>query len=991
MEFRILGPLYADAGTGHGPALIRQPLLQSALAVLLLRANRPCPRGLLVEALWAGEPPGSPDAALRVCISRLRRCLGDCASRLESIGPPGGRAPGHRQQRGYMMTVRPGELDVDEFTDLVAQGQAELDTGGAAAAATSLVHALALWGDPPLPDLPESEVIAADIERLTNLRQTATDALIEARLAAGETEQVLGQLRALVASSPARERTYSQLMRAYHALGMRKEALEVYQLARRAIREQQGAEPGQALAALHKRILAEEMASESAAHLSAISLAGPMMLGWQAPPPPGDFVGRDAEIAAIMDRLSGPPVPVTVITGGPGTGKSATAAAAALRLRQCFTDGQLYAELGGVEHPRDPQDALADMLRAMGIPARSVPQPGPARAAMYRSLLAGRKVLVIGDDAATAGQVRLLLPAASGAAVLVTSRGRLSGLAGAATVELGGLPDEDALSLLSRAAGAARVAAEPVGARGIVAACGGLPLALRLAATTLAARPGLTLAWLARELSGSRVLDVLTAEDTSVRSTIGASYRAVPAAARAAVSVAAAVMPGDIPGWALAELAHGDAAIGDRLAAVGLLAPVQTESESGGHRYRMHRLTRAFVREHAPVERDTAAVMRLRAGWLRRCGQAVATAEAVPFLPVQASKPRPGAAAPDADDGWLTPDWLDREHANLLAAADQASAAGAHADAIALAGPIAARQWMRGGYVDAIESWRVIADRASAADRLIAAKAQHYLAALMAGSHEQAADASALLAACVPVLEQAADLETAAYGWCLLGRYASAGHRHAAAIKMARRAWRHGRDGPRGTLVRCCARTLLGLTLARMGMFDEASRHCLQARSDARMLNQPVYEVHAVQALAQVLILRGDYRQAVGVCAEGITLAREYGGVVDEARLELIAARARQCNRDYATAAASLLAAADVFRDARLVLDEVTARSLAAACYRSARSQAMADGEVARVSQLLAHGRAADADWVAAAAERACRLLTEGEPAPEAARRVRSG
>ena len=99
MEFRILGPLYANAGTGQGPAVIRQPLLQSALAVLLLRANRPCPRNWLIEALWAGEPPAAPDAAMRVCISRLRHCLGDCAERLDSLGPPGGRAPGHRQQR----------------------------------------------------------------------------------------------------------------------------------------------------------------------------------------------------------------------------------------------------------------------------------------------------------------------------------------------------------------------------------------------------------------------------------------------------------------------------------------------------------------------------------------------------------------------------------------------------------------------------------------------------------------------------------------------------------------------------------------------------------------------------------------------------------------------------------------------------------------------------------------------------------------------------
>ncbi|HYK27025.1 MAG TPA: AfsR/SARP family transcriptional regulator, partial [Streptosporangiaceae bacterium] len=226
MEFRILGQLHADAGTGQGPAAVRQPLLRSALAVLLLRANRPCPRDWLIDALWGNEPPSSPETSLRVCISRLRRDLGDCAARLESVGPPGGRTIGHRWQRGYTMRVRPGELDVDEFGDLLWQGRAELDTGNAAAAATSLVQALALWGDPPLPDLPETEAITADVSALTEQHRAASEALIDARMRAGEHVQVLGQLRAMVRADPARERTCAQLMRAYHALGMHAEALD---------------------------------------------------------------------------------------------------------------------------------------------------------------------------------------------------------------------------------------------------------------------------------------------------------------------------------------------------------------------------------------------------------------------------------------------------------------------------------------------------------------------------------------------------------------------------------------------------------------------------------------------------------------------------------------------------------------------------------------------------------------------------------------------
>jgi DNA-binding SARP family transcriptional activator len=610
MEFRILGPLYADPGTGVGPAAIGQPLLRSALAVLLLRANMTCPSSFLIEALWDGEPPGSPAAALRVCISRLRRALGDCAERLQSIGPPGGRAPIHRQQRGYVIVVRPGELDVDEFTDLADQAQAELDSGNAAMAAASFVQALALWGDPPLPDIPRSAVIASAVERLKAQRESVQDSLIDARLAAGEHEQVLGQLRAAVLADPGRERTCAQLMSACHALGLRKEALHVFQIARKTTLEQQGAEPGPVLTDVYKQILAEETAiARSARQVIRVS-AAPGAPGAQAPAPPPDFTGRSAEIAVICREAMSPGVPVVVVSGGPGMGKSAIAATAALRLRQGFTDGQLYAELGGLEHPRDPQDVLADMLQSMGVPMRGVPSAGPARPALYRSLLAGRRALVIADDAATAAQLRPLIPAPDGAAVVVTSRSRLPGLAGASIVELDGLPEDDALRLLSQTAGRDRIAAELSAASVIVGICAGMPLALRLAGITLAARPGLTVAGLAHDMQRGSALD-LQAEDVSVRASIGSSYRAVSGAARSALSRLSVTAPGAIAARQLADLAGASAAA--ELAAAGLLAPVRM-AEAGEH-YSIHPLVRAYAAEQMldNASRPDAPLTRKRA------------------------------------------------------------------------------------------------------------------------------------------------------------------------------------------------------------------------------------------------------------------------------------------------------------------------------------------------------------------------------------------
>ena len=204
------------------------------------------------------------------------------------------------------MHVRPGELDVDEFTDLAAQGQSELDSGNAAAAAASFVQALALWGDPLLPDLPDSPALASDIARLVNHRQAVMDSLIDARLAAGEHDQILAQLRAAVVADPGRERTCEQLMRACHSVGLRKEALDVYQMARRATLEQQGAEPGPALGVLYRRILAEETATDYGLASARRPASPPRLHGWQPPAAPADFAGREREIAAIVSGVRGP-------------------------------------------------------------------------------------------------------------------------------------------------------------------------------------------------------------------------------------------------------------------------------------------------------------------------------------------------------------------------------------------------------------------------------------------------------------------------------------------------------------------------------------------------------------------------------------------------------------------------------------------------------------------------------------------------------------
>ena len=987
MEFRILGPLYANAGNGTGPARISQPLLQSALAVLLLRANRPCPRQWLIEALWGSEPPDQAESALRVCISRLRGSLGDCADRLHSVGPPGGSAPGHRQQRGYLMAVRPGELDVDEFADLASQGEAELELGNAAAAASSLMQALALWGDPALPDLPDTPVVSAAVTGLIGQRTAAADALIDARLAAGEHHQVVAQLRAAALADPARERTCAQLMRAYAAMGMAQEALATYQRARRAMLQEQGIEPGPVLVSLQRRILETDNATESAGKRPARLIVGRNSLpAWQAPPPPADFVGRSDELRALVDHLSGPGVPIAVLCGGPGSGKSALAAFAAAELRAKYGGGQLYAELGGIGSPRDPQDVIADVLYGLGIRPSNMPPAGPARAGLYRTITAERPVLVIADDAASPAQVRALVPPTAGSALVVTSRSRLTGVASAQLLELAGLADADAVTLLRRVAGASRVDADPAALATVLKVCAGLPLALRLAGARLAARPGLTMAALVRILTSDQGLEALAADDISMRAALAPSYRTLTAEAQAALRDVAMWVPGDIPAWTLATQDGSDISVAEEISATGLLTAAGDQSH-GGH-YWMHPLTRRFVTSVAPPQNAGAAspswvaaqsstLPPVLVGWLLRADVAITRLTAVPFMsPV----PVPSGLSGSVSAGSVSAGsgagraWFDAERDNLRAAVDKACTVDA-ALAAALASRVAVTDCLRGSYGDAINSWRSVAARAHADDdSRLEAIASYFQAAVIAESHGRIWEAIDLLQRHLPILEETGEKPLAALGQCLLGRCASAYGKNALAVEALRHSERLVTDDPAYDAARCLTSAVRGLTVARMGMSSAGADSCQRAIRQARVLGEPAYEAMAIRALAQVHILDRNYSAASAMCAEGIRISRAYGSEIAAARFLILLGRTRHCDNDPATAAAPLLEAIEVFRATGSAVEEATAASLLAACRQQSGDRMQSAIHLRQVADVLERAGTRDVNLRAAVAQTACEI-----------------
>ncbi len=644
MRFKILGPLEIENDDEKSVPVSRR-LHRSTLALLLLNAGQPCSIAALVSALWADSPPLSPEVSLRSCVYGIRKLL-----------PDGQRLRTHPS--GYLIQVNTGELDLHSFRDLVAKGRDALDGGNPLDAATALAQALDLWRDPPICDLPD--VRAKD--KLLDQRKEAQDALMDARLALGRHRQVLAELRSIVTADPLREHAWAQLITALYRCGARAEALAAYGRLRLTLVSSYGIEPGPELQDLHKKVLADDPAlmagvETCAQPVRAISTSPSTgtteIEPWQpgspggsiqhpAPAPPpmlvrpacqlpasvADFTGRKQELADLLTRMPGEGMAVTVLAGMPGVGKTELAVHAAHARRGAFPDGQLCAWLDDGGSPRDPQIVLGELLRGLGVATGDIPVSRFEREAMYRSILAGRRVLVLADGATSAAQVRPLLPGTAGSAVLVTSRSRLADLDGARIIELGGMLPVDSVSLLHKISGRGMKGADAESALAIAAMCGYLPLAIRIAGARLADDPDLSVPGLVDLLyNDSRRLDELSVGDQSVRARFAAAACGLSGTARAVLALlAAAAGPRDTPGWLISSMLFEDPAanlVAPALANAGLLHRVHGVPTTGGSKgpaYRMHPLVRAYagelLAEANPGLIGAATGRLLASGWL---------------------------------------------------------------------------------------------------------------------------------------------------------------------------------------------------------------------------------------------------------------------------------------------------------------------------------------------------------------------------------------
>jgi DNA-binding SARP family transcriptional activator len=554
MRFSVLGPLLAEADDGT-PLVLTRPSQRSTLAVLLMYARQPPTRAQLIDALWGDEPPGDAETALRVRMRDLRRGMGGHDRLLT-----------HRS--GYQVLIEPGELDAAGFRDLAAHGRAALDAGSAEDAARLLGQACSLWRDPPLIDLPDTPLMRLSANALLEQRRDVREWLIDARLALGQEHEVLAQVRAVIAADQLAEHPHVQLMLALYRCGQKSAALAAYTRLRDLTTREFGQDPGPEAQALLRQMLDDS--PDLMFRPRPLTAPGYLRPAWtpvcQLPAPPPDFTGRAAAIEALARRMPAASVAVTVITGPPGVGKTALAVKAGHLAGAQFSDGQLYAALGGTGQARAPFDVLGELLRSLGVPPPRVPAGLAERAALYRSVLAGRRVLLVADDAASAAQVRPLLPGTAGSAVVVTSSSRLADLEGASSVALTGLSTDEAVTFLGKIAGWQRVHAEPGAAAAIAVACAGLPLALRIAGARLAANPARRLADLAAAVSDTgRLLGELSIGDLSVSRRLDTAWRALDPRSRKALRTLAKAGLRDLPGSLVLSAAAGAPAVAQAL------------------------------------------------------------------------------------------------------------------------------------------------------------------------------------------------------------------------------------------------------------------------------------------------------------------------------------------------------------------------------------------------------------------------------------------
>ncbi|MFE2917769.1 BTAD domain-containing putative transcriptional regulator [Kitasatospora indigofera] len=655
-RYGILGAL--EVRHGGRPAAVERPRHRAVLTWLLLHADRLVTTEQLVDAVWGENPVATARGRVHAAVSELRKTL-----------RAGGSQPLVSRNGGYCLLTEGATVDAVRFRQGVAGARRLACDGDPAGAASALREGLSLWRGTALAGL-EAPFAGAARAHLEEERFAAQELLADLELSLGRHQELVPELGAVLDRYPTREGIAERLVLALYRSGRQTDALAVVRRVRRRLGEEYGLDPGRSIGDLESAVLRGDpallgaprrpretaaipagpperqpvvpspgtgpsQAPEPSPALDPPAAPGPsprsvaphsvapQFRPAQLPPAVADFAGRCAELGELQEQLrqaagqaGAPGARVCAVTGPGGIGKTELALHAAHRAAGLFPDGQLHADLrGGERVPAPPAEVLAGFLRALGVPAGAVPAAAEDRAALYRSVLAHRRLLVVLDDARDAGQIRPLLPGSGRCAVVVTGRSKLAGLVGAHRVDLERLDDTEAHALFAGALGPRRAAAEPEATAEVLAACAGLPLALRIVAARLTVRRHWTVAAMSARLGDhGRRLDELRIDDLAVRTCFETSYRRLAAPGghgRAPDPARAFRLLGIAPGSgisrpaaaALLDLSPRQAdEVLEHLVDAGLL-----ESPAPGH-YRLHDLLRLFAAERAAAEESEAAL-----------------------------------------------------------------------------------------------------------------------------------------------------------------------------------------------------------------------------------------------------------------------------------------------------------------------------------------------------------------------------------------------
>jgi DNA-binding SARP family transcriptional activator len=884
MEFRLFGEVEVLAA---GQLLdVGTPRQQAVLAALIVDAGRPVGIETLIDRVWDEAPPVEARNVLYSHLSRVRHLL-----RRAAAMTGGTTVRIERRHAGYVLDVDPDLVDLHRFQRLIDQGSNPQHADAARAAA--LTEALGLWRGTPLAALP-GEWVAQVRSSWHRRRLDAAVQWAQVELRLGHPAVVITVLHDLVAEYPLVEPLEGLLMRALHAAGRSAEAIDRFAGIRQRLVDDLGTDPGSELRALHQAILRGELALPARPDPTVETVrnvASPAQL----PPDMYGFAGRDNELhqldgllAAAGDRSTA--VVIFAVSGTAGVGKTALAVHWAHRVRDKAADGQLYVNLQGFDptgSPVTPAEAVRGFLDAFEVPLERIPARFEAQVGLYRSLLAGRRVLVVLDNARDAEQVRPLLPGAPGCLAVVTSRNQLSGLVaeGAHPLTLDLLDAADARELLAHRLGARRVAAEPHAVDEIITLCARLPLALAIVAARAATHPGFDLAALAGELREARGrLDEFAGTDpaTDARAVFSWSYLQLsPAAAR--LFRLLALHPGpDVATPAAASLASVPARQVRPLLVELARAHLVAEHLPG--RYTFHDLLRAYATElahtqHADAERR-AALHRLLDHYVHSAYRADTLLNPHRDDPTTLAPPPPGVGPEQMADHGQALAWFVAEHSVLSTVVRQT--AGFDADVWQLAWTLMRFFAYQGHWHDLVDALSVALDaarrlgdplRQAFAHRFLGCAYVHLVRYDDARTHLQ--DALTLYRGAGDNIGEAHAHRH--YAWMLERQ-----DRYREALPHAQRALDLFRvAGHRAGQAR--AQNAIGWFHALLGDFEEALSYCQQALELQKELGDRFGQAETWDSLGYAHHHLGRHTQAVTCYQAAVELYREFDHRYSEA------------------------------------------------------------------------------------------------------------